>query len=169
VTIPHPGLVAAVIVVLSLPAVIWIAGRVSHALARYDARERQRTFERVSRVVETSDAEIDAVDLIEFLVQDEIAVIRAILDDRQDGQQATSDHVATLRYVHRRGLAVRQRCGDPALEAELGWLQGYGSYALMADLSELDRAAFDRDLDHRAAELQRALSLRRVRIDILQT
>ncbi len=55
--------------------------------------------------------------------------------------------------------AVAAFLGLSGAPADPGWLQGYGSFALMADLSELDRATFERDLDHRLAELRSALEL----------
>ena len=50
---------------------------------------------------------------------------------------------------------------DPALDAEVAWLQGYGSLALMSDLSEIDRPSFERELMFRADEVRRAVELRR--------
>lgn len=94
-------------------------------------------------------------------MQREVALIQEILDERVSDGHATPDHVQELRHIHRRGLALRQRCGDPALGAELGWLQGFGSFALMADLSELDRSRFERELTFRAGEVRQTLELRR--------
>jgi hypothetical protein len=169
VEIPHPGLIAIVVVVLGIPVAIWVAGWVSRALARYDARASQVDRDLVTACVGTGEAEADALATIEMLAHEEIGLIREILDTRAAGGPVTNEQAMTLRRAHRRGLAARQRCGDPALEAELGWLQGYGSLALMADLDELDRSEFERDLDHRCAEVRRALALRRMHIQISQT
>lgn len=160
-SVPHPGLVATVIVVLSLPAILWIVGWISRALARYDARADARERELITASLGPDDTDIDTLVLIEVLAQEEIELIREVLDRRFGGDHVTPEEASELRWAHRQGLAVRQRCGDSVLDAELGWLQGYGSYALMADLSDLNRAEFDRDLDHRAAELRRTIDLRR--------
>lgn len=164
VTIPHPGLIAVAVVVLSIPVVAWIAGRVSRALARYDARAAQQELALIAASVDAADSGSDSLTLIESLAHDEIMLIREVLELRATGEHVSPELAAALRRMHRRGLAARQRCGDPALDAELGWLQGYGSLALMADLAELGRADFEHDLDHRAAELRRALILRRARL-----
>ena len=60
-------------------------------------------------------------------------------------------------------MVARQRCGDAALNAELAWLQGFGSFALLADFSETDSARLERELTFRAAEVRRALELRRTK------
>jgi hypothetical protein len=161
VTISHPGLVATAIVVLSLPLAIWLAGRLSRFLARHDALAEQQELAQIADATSHLDDAADPLALIAALAEDEIGLIRAVLDVRFSGEHVPPEQAMELRRAHRRGLAARHRCGDRALDAELGWLQGYGAFALMADLSELDRATFERDLDHRAAELLRALELHR--------
>jgi hypothetical protein len=160
VSIPHPGLLATAIVVLSLPIAIWLAGRLSRALARHDALAKQQELAQIDASTGHCDDEVDPLALIATLAEEEIELIREVLDIRFSGDHVSSQQATALRRAHRRGLAARHRCGNRALEAEFGWLQGYGAFALMADLSERDRAAFERDLDHRAAELRRALALR---------
>lgn len=160
-SISHPGLLATAIVVLSLPAAIWFAGWLSRFLARYDARAEQQELAQIVEATRHQDDAADPLALIAALAEEEIELIREVLDLRFSGEHVSAEQAIELRRAHRRGLAARHRCGDRALDAELGWLQGYGAFALMADLSTLDRAAFERDLDHRAAELRRALALRR--------
>jgi hypothetical protein len=169
VTVPHPFLVSVLVLALAVPIALWLSSWAADALRRRDAALDQIEFERVAASVAPFDAQADALAQIELLAQAELTLIREILDKRASGEGVSPEQVAALRRAHRQGLAARQRCGDRALETELGWLQRYGSLALMADFSELDRPNFERDLDHRAAELQRALELRRLRIDVLRT
>lgn len=110
-------------------------------------------------------AAADHLSVILALAYDEIELIRDVLDIRFSGEHVPAEQVAALRLAHRRGLAARQCCGDPALDAELGWLQGYGSFALMADLSELDRERFERELAFRVHEIECAIDVRRARLD----
>ena len=140
---------------------IWLAGRLSRFLARHDALADQQELSQIDASTGHCDDDADPLAVIAALAEDEIGLIREVLDIRFSGEHVSPDQAAELRRAHRRGLAARHRCGDRALDAELGWLQGYGAFALMADLSALDRATFERDLDHRAAELNRALSLHR--------
>lgn len=160
-TISHPGLLATAIVALSLPVAIWLAGRITQFLARHDALAEQQELAQIVEATGHQDDAADPLAVIAALAEDEIGLIREVLDVRFSGEHVSPEHAVALRRAHRRGLAARHRCGDRALDAELGWLQGYGAFALMADLSELDRAAFERDLDHRAAELDRALDRHR--------
>ncbi len=162
-SIPHPGLLATALVILSLPVAIWLAGWLSRFLARHDALADQQELSQIDAATGHCDDTAEPLALIAALAEDEIGLIREVLDIRLSGEHVSEKQAALLRRTHRRGLAARHRCGDHALDAELGWLQGYGAFALMADLSELDRATFERDLDHRAAELHRALTLRRSR------
>ncbi len=155
-SVPHPGLIATLIVILCIPAFLWIAGWVSRALARHDASADEQERKLITASLEPDETDIDDLVLTEVLAQEEIALIREVLDRRFGGDHVTPEEASERRWAHRQGLAVRQRCGDPVLDAELGWLQGYGSLALTADLSELNR-----DLDHRAPELRRAIDLRR--------
>lgn len=157
--IPHPGLIATAIVILSLPAAIWLTGKVSRLLARHDALVEEEEFEQIVDSTGHADDDADPFALIDELAVEEIGRIRAVLDTRFSGGHVSAEQVGELRRAHRRGLAARHRCADRALDTELGWLQGYGSFALMADLSELDRDTFERDLDHRLAELRSALEL----------
>lgn len=99
------------------------------------------------------------------LAHEEIGLIRGVLDLRFSGGHVTPEQIEELRRAHRRGLAVRRSCGDAALAAELGWLQGYGSFALMADLTELDRERFERELAFRVHEIECAIDVRRARLD----
>jgi hypothetical protein len=161
VSISHPGLIATAIVVLSLPIAIWLAGRLSQFLARYDTLADQQELTQIVASTGYCDDTADPLGLIATLAEDEIELIREVLDIRFSGEHVSSELAAGLRRVHRRGLAARYRCGDRVIDAEFGWLQGYGAFALMADLSELDRTVFERDLDHRAAELRRALERHR--------
>jgi hypothetical protein len=169
VTVPHPFLISVLVLALAVPIVLWLSSRASDALRHHDSALDHLDFERVARSIAPIDAGADALAQIEILAQTEVALIRDMLDTRLSGECVSPEQAAALLRVHRQGLAVRQRCGDRGLEAELCWLQAYGSFALMADLAELDRAAFDRDLDHRAAELRRALALRRTHIHAVQT
>lgn len=156
----HPGLLATVLVLAILPVAIWLAGLLSRVLAQHDAQLDEDVLEQIAGSTGHADGDSDQLALIGALAEDEIGLIREVLDIRYSGGHVSEEQARALRLVHRRGLAVRHRCADRALNAELGWLQGYGSFALMADLSELDRATFERDIDHRLAELQRALDLR---------
>lgn len=161
VSIPHPGLVATAIVTLSLPVAIWLAGLVSRWLAGRDAIAKDAELEQIADATGHADDEADQLVLITLLAEDEIELIREVLNIRFSGGHVSEGQARELLRTHRRGLAARHRCADRALDAELGWLQGYGSFALMADLSELDRTTFEHDLDHRLAELRRALDLLR--------
>ena len=145
--------------VVAIPIAVWISRLTSDVLRQHDSALDRIDFDRVAACVPTFEA-ADTMEQIDALIQQEVALIREILDERASGAHVTPAHVQELRQIHRRGLALRQRCGDSALDAEVAWLQGYGSLALMADLSELDRAAFERDLAFRAAEIRRALELR---------
>lgn len=127
----------------------------------HDARIDQPAHAQVLSAAGHDDDASDPLALIDLLAQNEIALIHEVLDIRFSGGHVSPERSAALRQAHRRGLAARQRCGDRSLDAEFRWLQGYGSYALMADLSEFDRSAFEHDLDHRATELRRALVLLR--------
>jgi hypothetical protein len=141
---------------------IWLAGILSRWLARHDALAEQQELTQIADATSHQDDAADPLAVIAALAEDEIGLIRAVLDIRFSGEHVPPEQAVELRRAHRRGLAARHRCGDRALDAELGWLQGYGAFALMADLSELDRATFERDLDHRVAELRQALELRHV-------
>lgn len=105
----------------------------------------------------------DQLTIIAALAEDEISLIRDVLDIRYSGEHVSEAQVAKLRHAHRRGLAARQCCADGRLKVELGWLQAYGSLALMTDVDELDRDQFERDLEHRRIELHRALTLHKTR------
>lgn len=166
-SVSHPGLVAVFIVTLAVPVVIWVTGRISRTLASHDARQDQLERDLVTAAVDPHDAELDPLDLIEALLHDEVDLIQGVLDVRYAGGHPSPEQVRSLRLTHRRGLAARQRCDDEALDIEFAWLQGYGTCALMADLSEVDRAEFESDLAYRTAELRRSLALRRGQEDIL--
>jgi hypothetical protein len=140
---------------------IWLAGWISQFLARHDALAEQQELAQIADATNHQDDTADPLALIAALAEHEIGLIREVLDVRFSGEHVHPEHPVELRRAHRRGLAARYRCGDRVLDAELGWLQGYGAFALMADLSELDRATFERDLDHRAAELRRAMERHR--------
>jgi hypothetical protein len=146
---------------LSLPVVIWLAGRLSDLLTRHDELANRQELAQIVGSTGHCDDDADPIVLISTLAEEEIGLIRDVLEIRFGGEHIAPELSEALRRVHRRGLAARQSCGDRALNAELGWLQGYGAFALMADLSELDRATFERNLDHRAAELRRALARHR--------
>jgi hypothetical protein len=157
----HLGLIATALVTLSLPVVIWLAGRLSDLLTRHDELANRQELAQIVSSTGYCDDDADPIVLISTLAEEEIELIRDVLEIRFGGEHVAPQLAEALRRVHRRGLAARQGCGDRALNAELGWLQGYGAFALMADLSELDRGAFERNLDHRAAELRRALAVHR--------
>jgi hypothetical protein len=148
--------------VVAIPIAAWISRRTSNVLRQHDAALDRIDFDRVAACIPAFDA-TDGLAQIDALIEREVALIREILDERASGAHATPEHVQQLRQIHRHGLALRQRCGDSALDAEVAWLQGYGSLALMADLSELDRSAFERELAFRADEVRRAVDLRRGR------
>lgn len=158
----HPGLLATVALFVALPIAIWISRRTSDALHRHDAGLDQLDFDRVAASIPQFEPH-DPLGQIETLTQLEVSLIQEILDMRVADDHVPPEYVHELRQIHRRGLAVRQACGDRALDAELGWLQGYGSFALMADLTTFDRVSFERDLAFRVSEVQRALELRRGR------
>jgi hypothetical protein len=157
----HPGLVAIAVVALGLPVAIWLTGWLSQFLARHDALAERQELNQIDASTGHYDDAADPLAVIAILADEEFGLIREVLDLRFSGEHVSQEKATELRRAHRRGLAARRRCGDRALDAELGWLQGYGAFALMADLSELDRAAFERDLDHRANELHRALERHR--------
>ena len=136
--ISHPVLVSTLALLVAIPIAIWISRRTSDALRRHDAALDQIDIDRVAASIPAFDAD-DALGKIESLTQHEVALIQEILDERASGAHVTEEHVRELRQIHRCGLMLRQRCGDPALDAEVAWLQAYGSLALLADLSELDR------------------------------
>jgi hypothetical protein len=146
--------------VVAIPIAAWISRRTSDALRQHDAALDRIDFERVAACVPRFEG-ADTLEQIDALIQQEVALIREILDERASGAHVTPEHVQELRQIHRRGLALRQRCGDSALDAEVAWLQGYGSLALLSDLSELDRSSFERELTFRADEVRRAVELRR--------
>lgn len=158
--ISHPALVSLLALLVAIPIGIWVSRRTGDVLHQHDAALDRIDFDRVAACVPAFEAG-DPLQQIEALTDQEVALIREILEERVSGAPVTPEHVQELRSIHRRGLALRQRCGDPALDAEVGWLQGLGSYALMADLSELNSARFDRELTFRAAEIRRTLQLRR--------
>lgn len=158
----HPGLLATVALLVALPIAIWISRRTSDVLHRHDAERDQLDLARVAASIPQFEL-IDPLGQIESLTEEEVLLIREILDEREAGGHVTPEQIHSLRQIHRRGLAVRRACGDRALDAELGWLQGYGSFALMADLTTFDRVSFERDLAFRVSEVQRALELRRGR------
>jgi len=147
---------------VAIPIAVWISRRTGDMLHQHDAALDRVDFDRVAACVPAFEA-AGMLGQIDALIEQEAALIREILDERSSGAHATPEHVQELRQIHRRGLALRQRCGDSALDAEVAWLQGYGLLALMADLSELDRPAFERDLASRAAEVHRAVELKRDR------
>lgn len=159
----HPVLLSTLALLIAIPIAVWISRRTSEALHRHDAALDQIDFDRVAASIPSFDAH-ETLGQIDSLTQLEITLILEILDERASGSQVALEHVQELRQIHRRGLALRQRCGDSALDAEVAWLQGYGSLALMSDLSELDRSSFERELMFRADEVRRAVELRRVRI-----
>jgi hypothetical protein len=148
--------------VVAIPVGVWISRRTSDVLYQHDAALDRIDFDRVAACVLAFEA-TDVLGQIDTLIEREVALIHEILDERASGAHVTPEHVQELRQIHRRGLALRQRCGDSALDAEVGWLQGYGSLALIADLSEFDRAAFERELAFRADEIRHAVDLRRGR------
>jgi len=106
----------------------------------------------------------DQLAVIMTLAQEEAELIRDVLDIRFSGAHVPPERVASLRLAHRRGLvragAVEIRRSMPSSAG----LQGYGSFALMADLSELDRDRFERDLAHRVHEIECAIDVRRARL-----
>jgi hypothetical protein len=163
VEISQPVLVSLLALLAAMPIGIWVSRRTGDVLHRHDAALDRIDFDRVAACVPAFDVG-DPLQQIEALTDQEVVLIREILEERSAGGHVTSEHVDALRTVHRRGLALRQRCGDLALEGEVGWLQAYGSLALMADLSELDRAKFEIELAFRADEVRRAVELRRSRI-----
>ncbi len=140
-----------------------LADRLSHLLDRWKHRSRPGVAPPGSRTSDRHGA-TDQLAVIMTLAQEEAELIRDVLDIRFSGAHVPPERVASLRLAHRRGLAARRCCGDPALDAELGWLQGYGSFALMSDLSELDRERFERELAFRAHEIERAIDVRRARL-----
>jgi hypothetical protein len=148
--------------IVAIPISVWISRRAGDALHQHDAALDRVDLDRVAACVPGIEA-ADALGQIDALIQQEVALIREILDERASGAHVTPEHVQELRQIHRRGLALRQRCGDSALDAEVAWLQGYGSVAMMSDLSDFDRAAFERDLAFRADEVRRAVDLQRRR------
>lgn len=147
---------------VAIPIAIWVARRTDDALRRHDAALDRMDFDRVACAIPSFEP-TDPLGQIEALTQQEVALIREILDERITDGHASPEHVQELRQIHRRGLALRRCCGDPALEVEVGWLQRYGSLALMADLSELDRAKFESELALRAEEIRSTVELRRRR------
>ncbi len=157
----HPVLLSTLALLVAIPITVWISRRTSAVLHRHDAALDQIDFDRVVASIPSFDAH-ETLGQIVSLTQQEITLIRKILDERASGAHVTPEHVQELRQIHRRGLALRQRCGDPALDAEVAWLQGYGSLALMSDLSEIDRPSFERELMFRADEIRRAVELRRI-------
>lgn len=159
----HPVLLSTLALLVAIPIAVWISRRTSAALYRHDAALEQIDLDRVAAAIPAFDTS-DALGQIDALTQQEVALIREILDERASGGHVTPEHVQELRHIHRCGLALRQRCGDSALDAEVGWLQAYGSLALLADLSELDRAVFEHELAFRAEEVRRAVELRRGRM-----
>lgn len=159
-TLSHPVLLATLALLVAIPIAIWISRRTSEALHRHDATLDQIDFDRVAASIPSFDAN-ETLGQIDSLTQQEITLTLVILDERASGAQVTQEHVLELRQIHRRGLALRQCCGDPALDAEVAWLQGYGSLALMSDLSEIDRPSFERELMFRADEVRRAVERRR--------
>lgn len=159
----HPALLATLALLIALPIGAWLSRRTESALHRHDAALDRIDRERVAASIPMFEAN-DPLGQIEDLTQREVALISDILDERAAGGHVTSEHLQELRQIHRQGLALRQCCGDSTLDAEVAWLQGYGSLAMMSDLSEFDRPSFERELEFRAAELRRALELRRGRL-----
>lgn len=164
--IPHPVLLSTVALLLAMPIAIWVSRRTNDALMRQDAALNQVDLDRVAAAVPAFDG-ADPLAQIADLTDQEVELIREILDERANGGHVTAEHIVALRAIHRRGLALRQRCGDYALDGEVSWLQGYGSLALMADLSELDRASFESELSFRAAEVRQAVELRRKQLSYI--
>ncbi len=160
VDISHPALLATLALVVSIPIAVWISRRTGDALHRHDAALDRIDFERAASSIPAFET-TDPLRQIETLTQQEVALIREILEERASGAHVTPEHVRELRQIHRCGLVLRQRCGDLALDAEVSWLQAHGSLALLADLSELDRAQFEAELDFRADEVLRTVTMRR--------
>jgi hypothetical protein len=160
VAISQPVLFSTLALLVAIPIAIWIARRTSNALYLHDSALDQIDRERIAAAIPTCDA-TNALDKIESLTQEEVALIHEILDERASGAHVTPEHVQELRHIHRYGLLLRQGCGDPALDAEVAWLQAYGSLALLTDISEIDRPAFERELAFRADEVLRAVEMRR--------
>lgn len=146
-----------------MPIGIWVSRLMGDALHQHDVALNRIDFDRVAAAIPAFETG-DPLEQIESLTQQEVALIREILDERSSGAHVTPEHVQELRQIHRRGLALRQRCGDSALDAEVAWLQGYGSLALMSDLSELDRPSFESELAFRADAVRRAVELQRKRL-----
>jgi hypothetical protein len=163
VEISHPALVSFVALLVAIPIAIWVSRRTGDVLHQHDAALGRIDFDRVAACIPAFDA-TNPLEQIETLTEQEVALIREILAERTSGAHVTPEHVRELRSIHRRGLALRQRCGDRALDAEVSWLQSLGSYALMADLSELNSARFERELTFRAAEVRNTLQLRRSQV-----
>lgn len=161
VTIPHPVLISVVVLVLAIPVARWLANRASLALREHDAALDRVDYQRIAASAGPDCATLDPLVQIESLLDEEVALIHVIVSERSSGEHVSPEHIAALRQIHRQGMAVRQRCGDSALNAELAWLQGFGSFALLADLSETDSTRLERELNFRAAEVRRALDLRR--------
>lgn len=156
----NPLLLSALAFLIAVPIAVWLSRRTADALHQHDAALDRIDFDRVACTIPAFEP-TDPLGQIASLAQQEVALIREILDDRITDGHADPAHVQELRQVHRRGLALRQCCGDPALEVEVGWLQRYGSLALLADLSELDRAKFESELTFRAEAVRRTVEQRR--------
>ena len=135
----------------------------SRALRQHDAAIERAERERIAAAIGRDNEEDDFASQITMLMDQEILIVRSILRERAAGGQVSPEQLVALRQIHRKGLALRRRCGDPLLDAELSWFQGLGSLALMADLYELDLADFDHELTYRTIEVRRALTLRSMR------
>ncbi|MCA9858849.1 MAG: hypothetical protein KC438_03965 [Thermomicrobiales bacterium] len=156
----QPFLLSLVSFLVAIPIGIWAVRRVSDALRRHDTALDRLDQERVTAVLAPYDRDEDALQQINELLDDEVSLILEIVDERLRGEHVSPEHHAQLRAIHRKGLAARQRCGDPILNIEVCWLQGYGSLAMTVDVSELDRTRFERELAFRSAELRETLALR---------
>jgi hypothetical protein len=161
VEISQPLWLSTVALLVAIPIALWIARRMGDVLHQHDAQVAQVEFARVSCAIPAFEP-TDPLGQIESLTQQEVALIQEILNERLATGHASPERIQELRQIHRRGLALRQCCGDPALQVEVSWLQRFGSLALMADLTELDRTRFEAELAERAEEVQHTIELRRM-------
>lgn len=159
----QPFLLSLLSFFIAIPIGIWAVRRTSDALRRHDTALDRIDQERVTAVLAPRDRDEDALQQINSLLDDEVSLILEIVDERLRGEHVSPEHHAQLRAIHRKGLAARRRCGDPVLDVEVCWLQGYGSKAMTMDVSELDRSRFERELAYRSAELRQTLELRQRR------
>jgi hypothetical protein len=135
-------------------------------MARFWSVLRRAHF-RPSRTIEVNPAIAYGACLaeIELLVEAERSLALEIIRDRAAGKHLSLDEHRALRQAHRVGLALRQRCNDPILDGELGWLQALTVQAAMVDPDELDPVALERSLDQRVREVQEMIAMRRRQLE----